>query len=175
MLTATINKLEALLGSADNCALVILALTAFILLGAVKFDIFFGFDPCSLCMTQRLFFLLAGIFSGLSIVHNPHLIVYPVLSGLSSLGGTAITVQHNWLLWGPVDSSSCGPDVLYLIDFDYPVIDILKALTVGSASCSDDLHKPFAVVALVAFLSLLYVAIKHIRICVRRKAAARII
>ena len=167
MLTSIPNVIRSTLRSSENCALVVLVVTGFIVSGALKFDVVFGFDPCSLCLSQRLFFLLAGLTSGVALIHKPHSIVYPIISGLWLLGGAIIAIQHNWLLWGPVDSSSCGPDVLYLIDFDYPIADILRALLVGSVSCAEDTHKPFAAGAVIAFAGLLYVVVGHVRTCIK--------
>ena len=163
MLAHIRTLISSALRTPENCAVTVLVATSVIIMNALKFDILFGFDACSLCLSQRLFFLLAGLTSGIALIHRSNLIAYPIVAGLWLGGGLAVAIQHNWLLWGPGDASTCGPDVLYLIDFGYPVVDVFKTLLVGSVSCGEDSHKPFAAAAIVCYLALLYVVVTQVR------------
>ena len=87
----------------------------------------FGLAPCALCLTQRAFVLLAGLFVAVGLAHNPRLGIYPLLATLAAVVGGYFSVRHLYLLTLPPDQvPGCGVDFDYLIDA-FPLIDILRA------------------------------------------------
>ena len=163
MLASEATFIRTAVRTPENCAVTVLVATSVALIGALVFDVVFGIEPCSLCLSQRLFFLLAGLTSGIALIHRPNLIVYPIVAALSLLGGLMVSLQHNWILWGPGDASNCGPEVLYLIDFGYPLVDVAKSLLVGSVSCGEPSHMPFAAAATLCYFALLYVVLAQLK------------
>lgn len=113
------------------------AWAAMLVNAALVLEYGFGLAPCALCMTQRLFVVLAGLCAVAGLVHNPRLGVYPLLALLASLVGAYFAIRHLYLLSLPADQvPSCGVDLDYLIEV-FPLVDILRAMTVGTGECAD--------------------------------------
>ena len=122
----------------------------------------FGLAPCALCLTQRLFVLLAGLMALLGLAHNPRLGVYPLATALAALVGAGFAIRHLYLL-SPYagEVASCGVDVDYMIAA-YPLMDILEKMTMGSGECADQ-SAAIPVLALLGLLGLLALAVAHWR------------
>tara|TARA_B110000014_G_scaffold191799_1_gene140608 strand:- start:852 stop:1322 length:471 start_codon:yes stop_codon:yes gene_type:complete len=108
--------------------------------------------PCALCLNQRMWMILATLLAAGGLAHNPRLGIYPFLSLISSIGGIGFALRHIYLQITPSAASSCGPGLDYLTSNQFPVADILKALTTGTADCAEPSIIPIA--ALVAFVLL---------------------
>lgn len=99
----------------------------------------YGFDqaPCALCLTQRVFVLLAGLIAAVGLAHNPRLGIYPCLATLAAVVGGFFSVRHLYLLTLPPDAvQGCGVDFDYMIEV-FPLMDILRNMTFGTGECAE--------------------------------------
>ena len=113
------------------------AWAAMLLNTALVLEYGFGLAPCALCLTQRLFVVLAGLCAAAGLAHDSRLGIYPLLAILASVGGGYFAVRHLYLLTLPADEvPSCGVDFDYLIDV-FPLMDVLRAMIVGTGDCAE--------------------------------------
>jgi disulfide bond formation protein DsbB len=95
--------------------------------------------PCSLCITQRFFFVLVGITALIAAIHNPQTWgrrLYPSLGFLFALIGAAFASRQLWLQSLPEDQvPACGPGLSYILEA-FPPIDALKLLLKGDGNCA---------------------------------------
>ena len=115
--------------------------TAFAMLFAVLFlQEHLGLAPCPLCVTQRGFMILTGLFALLAALHNPGAIgrrLYAGLCVLAAGGGTAVAGRHVWLQHLPADQvPACGPSLDYLLD-TLPLTEALSIIIMGDGNCAD--------------------------------------
>ena len=77
-------------------------------------------EPCPLCMTQRLFVVLVGLFGLLGALHNPQgwgRRVYGFLCLLAAITGGAVAARHIWLQSLPEElAPACGPSLEYMLE-----------------------------------------------------------
>ncbi len=96
--------------------------------------------PCPLCMTQRGFVVLVGLFALLAALHNPvgwGRRVYALLCTLAALGGGAVAARHVWLQSLPEDLvPACGPSLEYMLD-TFPLSETFKMVMMGDGNCAD--------------------------------------
>jgi len=122
-----------------NACLVVLAT---LLLG-VALVMEYGFDlaPCALCMTQRLWLILAGLSAAIAMLTDVHRRLFAVL-GLGAIGiGASFSLRQLWLQHLPAEQApSCGPGFDYMLDV-LPLGEILTAMTVGTGQCSEVLWR----------------------------------
>ncbi|MCY1408829.1 Disulfide bond formation protein B [compost metagenome] len=99
-----------------------------------------GLEPCPLCIVQRIFFALAGLFSLLAAIHGPQprgRRIYAVLVLLSSLGGAFTAARQVWLQTLPHDQlPSCLPPLDYMLE-TMPFAETLRQIFHGSADCAE--------------------------------------
>ena len=99
-----------------------------------------GLQPCPLCMTQRFFYCLIGLWALLALLQRPGAIgrkVYAVLLSLSALGGIASAGRQVWLQHLPPEQvPACGPDLAYMLDV-LPFNEVLIALIAGDGNCAE--------------------------------------
>ena len=115
--------------------------TAFAMLFAVLFlQEHLGLAPCPLCVTQRGFMILTGLFALLAALHNPGVIgrrLYAGLCVLAAGGGTAVAGRHVWLQHLPEDQvPACGPSLDYLLD-TLPLTEALSIIMMGDGNCAE--------------------------------------
>ena len=73
--------------------------------------------PCYLCITQRAFIIITGMFALLALLQNHGLKIYGFLMTASSLGGGFFSAKQLWLQSLPEDQvPACGPPAEYLFD-----------------------------------------------------------
>lgn len=108
------------------------------LLGYALYTEYFEYlDPCPLCMTQRLFYVLVSLFALLALLHSRAHKVYAVLGTLSAMGGAAVATRQVWLQHLPKDRvPACGPSLEYMLQ-TFPMGDVLKALVHGDGNCAE--------------------------------------
>ena len=99
-----------------------------------------GLEPCTLCITQQLFYCLIGISSFVSFLQNPGVIisrVYSFFISLFAIAGIWISGRQIWLQGLPEDEVPlCGPPLEYIIDV-FPFADVLNALFMGDGNCAE--------------------------------------
>ena len=113
--------------------------------GAMLFAVLFlqqhlGLAPCPLCVTQRGFMILTGLFALLAALHNPGLTgrrVYAGLCVLAAGGGAAVAGRHVWLQHLPEDQvPACGPSLGYLLD-TLPLSEAFSIIMMGDGNCAE--------------------------------------
>ncbi|RUR58031.1 disulfide bond formation protein B [Vreelandella populi] len=135
-----------------------------------------GFEPCPLCVFQRVAVIAAGLIFAVAAIHNPGgkvgAGIYGVL-GLAAVGaGAFIAGRHVWLQSLPADQvPSCGPGLDYMMDV-LPMRDVISMVLNSSGECAEidftllGFSLPawtllgFAILALVP-LRMLWLAIKR--------------
>lgn len=94
-------------------------------------------DPCPLCMTQRLFYILVGLFALIALIHSRGHHIYAGLGLLSALGGALVAGRQVWLQHLPPDQvPACGPSLEYMLD-TFPLGQTLKTLFTGDGNCAE--------------------------------------
>jgi disulfide bond formation protein DsbB len=101
-----------------------------------------GLEPCPLCVTQRFFFLLIGLFSFIGLFHQrPGL--YGGLGVIASIGGIASAGRQVWLQHLPPEQvPACGPSLQYMLE-TFPLSDTLRTLVTGDGNCAEVLWQLF--------------------------------
>jgi len=97
-------------------------------------------DPCPLCITQRLFYVLIGIFALLALIAFRSRVVQRIaafLMGLSSIGGIVTAGRQVWLQHLPADEvPACGPGLEYWLE-NNPWLETLSLLFKGDGNCAE--------------------------------------
>lgn len=107
---------------------------------ALYLEHFQNLEPCPLCMTQRIFFVLCGLFGLIAALHHPAQTgtrVYAGLIGASAAGGAAIAGRHLWLQsLPPGEAPACGPSLGYMFD-TFPLGEAIELLLKGDGNCAE--------------------------------------
>ena len=119
--------------------LVVLAIVS-MLFARLYLEAFLDLAACPLCMTQRAFVVLWGIFALLAVLHNPHgwgRRVYGALCALAAIAGGAVAARHVWLQHMPPDQvPACGPSLEYMLE-TLPFSETLSIVLMGDGNCAD--------------------------------------
>lgn len=98
-----------------------------------------GFEPCPMCIFQRVAMAAAGVFFLLGALHAPSGVgrwVYALLAAAGAAGGAAIAGRHVWLQSLPADQvPACGPTLDYLLDM-LPVMEVVQMVLTGDGNCA---------------------------------------
>ncbi len=131
----------------------------------------YDLEPCPLCMTQRVFIVLAGFVALIGCLHNPALLGTRIYSGLIALmaaTGGGFSIRQLYLQSLPADKApACGPSVDYILE-TFPLSKALQMMLKGDGNCAEVLWRFMGISipgwTLVAFLmivgSALYVAFR---------------
>lgn len=99
-----------------------------------------GLPPCPLCITQRGFVVLVGLFALAAFIHNPSGIgrrIYAGLCTLAAVGGAAVAGRHVWLQSLPADQApACGPSLDYMLD-TLPLSETFALVMLGDGNCAE--------------------------------------
>lgn len=99
-----------------------------------------GLEPCPLCITQRGFVLLTGLWALLALLHHPGRIgrrVYGGLGALSAALGAAVAMRQLYLQSLPPDQvPACGPSLGYILDV-FPLTEAISVLLRGDGACAE--------------------------------------
>jgi disulfide bond formation protein DsbB len=103
-------------------------------------EAFLDLAACPLCMTQRAFVVMWGVFALLAVLHNPGgwgRRVYGALCALSAIAGGAVAARHVWLQHLPPDQvPACGPSLEYMLD-TLPFSETISLVLMGDGNCAD--------------------------------------
>ena len=126
-----------------------------------------GLHPCPLCITQRAFFALTGLFALLGLIFHPQQ-TGRYISG----GGAAVAYRQVWLQSLPPDQvPACGPSLEYMFD-NLPFSEAFSTLMMGDGNCAEVVWTLFGLSmpnwALIAFVGLGLAAIASALPQVRR-------
>ena len=97
-------------------------------------------DPCPLCITQRLFYVLIGVFAliGLLFIHRRRVQQSAaVMMALSAVGGITTAGRQVWLQHLPPEKvPECGPGLSYWMENE-PWLRTLSLLFKGDGNCAE--------------------------------------
>jgi disulfide bond formation protein DsbB len=99
-----------------------------------------GLAPCPLCITQRLFVVLTGVFALVAFLHNPQgwgRRVYAGLCALAAITGGAVAARHVWLQHLPEElAPACGPSLEYMLE-TLPLSETFAVVMMGDGNCAE--------------------------------------
>ena len=99
-----------------------------------------GFEPCPLCIFQRVAVMATGGFFLLAAIHNPKIKLarlYGLLGLIAALCGVGIAARHIWIQAQPPGTvAACGTTLDYMLDI-LPVTDVITKVLTGSGECAD--------------------------------------
>ena len=97
-------------------------------------------DPCPLCITQRLFYIMIGLFALVGLVAFRSRLVQRIAASLmflSAIGGIVTAGRQVWLQHLPADQvPACGPGLQYWLD-NNPMLETLSLLFKGDGNCAE--------------------------------------
>lgn len=119
-------------------------------------------EPCPLCMTQRVFIVLAGLTALLAFAHNPSgrgTAIYGSLTALAAAAGSSFSIRQLYLQSLPPDQApACGPSVAYILE-TFPLNKALTLMLKGDGNCAEVLWSFLGISipgwTLVAFLMII--------------------
>lgn len=120
--------------------LCIVAISVISMLFAFYFQYVQDLAPCPLCMTQRVFVVLAGLIALAAYIHNPQhvgLRIYAALTAAAAVAGGFFSSRQLWLQSLPEDQvPACGPPLEYIME-NFPLLDALQVLMRGDGNCAE--------------------------------------
>jgi disulfide bond formation protein DsbB len=131
----------------------------------------FDLEPCPLCMTQRVFIVMAGCLALMACLHNPRrkgVRIYGWLVALMATAGAGFSIRQLYLQSLPPEKApACGPSVDYILE-TFPLNKALQIMLKGDGNCAEVLWTFMGISipgwTLVAFLmvigSALYLALR---------------
>lgn len=100
---------------------------------------FKGYEPCPMCIFQRIAMMGAGLLFLLGALHGPRGAmrwVYAILAAAAAAIGAAVAGRQVWLQHLPVDQvPACGPTLDYLLKM-LPVSQVVTMVLKGDGSCA---------------------------------------
>lgn len=101
---------------------------------------YLGLEPCYLCITQRVFVLVAGVICAVAALHNPSPQGQRAYAGLlvvSAFTGGFFSIKQLLLQSLPEDKvPACGPPVDYLFEA-FSATDAISMLLRGDGNCAE--------------------------------------
>ena len=131
-----------------------LAICAIAIGGALVLEYDFDLVPCALCLTQRLFLILGGVIALAGLWHDSSIRIYPVAALGSIAAGAGFSIRQIYLQLNPEAAGACGMELDMLVEYDYPWIDVLRAMTSGTGSCAEPSLVPAAALAGFAIVAI---------------------
>jgi disulfide bond formation protein DsbB len=97
-----------------------------------------GFDPCPLCIFQRIGVASIGVIFLAAALHAPRgwgARAYGALLALAALATMAIAARHVWIQHLPEDQvPSCGAGLGFMLQ-EFPVAQVVRKVLTGSGEC----------------------------------------
>lgn len=113
-------------------------------------------SPCYLCLSQRYCMFLGVLMILSSLCSEPRRGIFPLLTIISCLGGIAFVFRQFYLQYVPGATNSCGAELNFLLEYEYPWVDVLVGFFQGSESCGEPSVIP--ILSLVGFCVLMTIA-----------------
>ena len=100
-----------------------------------------GFEPCPLCVFQRIVVIAMGVVFLIGALHAPDgrrgRLTYVTLTTLIAAIGMGLAGRHVWIQHLPADQvPACGPTLQYLLEI-LPFKEVLMTVLRGDASCAN--------------------------------------
>lgn len=96
------------------------------------------YQPCMLCMVQRVFVCAVGAVALLAALHGPGRLgtrIYASLAALFAIGGGYIAGRHVYLQQLPAEElEGCAPSFSYALD-NYDALKFLKTIFIRDQDC----------------------------------------
>lgn len=132
-MTSDINKVMRY----RDTGILIVGLIAVFLAAALVLEFAFSMEPCPLCLTQRLFFMLAGLVALIGTCAVGPNKGWPIATGLTALVGMSFALRQLYLYLLPPDQiPACSAPISRLIEFA-PFMELLTAMTMGTGNCAE--------------------------------------
>ena len=97
-----------------------------------------GYQPCMLCMVQRVFVSAVGVVALVAFLHGPRqfgMRIYAVLATLCAVGGAYIAGRHVYLQQLPPEQlEGCAPSFEYALS-NYDALKFLKTIFIRDQDC----------------------------------------
>jgi len=120
-----------------DTGVLIVGLIALLLAAALVLEFAFAMEPCPLCLTQRLFFMLAGVIALAGTCTLKPGKLFPLATALTSLIGIGFALRQLYLYLLPPDQiPACSAPISRLIEFA-PFMELLTAMTMGTGNCAE--------------------------------------
>ena len=98
-----------------------------------------GYEPCPMCIFQRVAMISCGAFFLAGAIHGPKTWgrwVYAGLADLAATVGALIAARHVWLQGLPEDQvPACGPTLAYLMEL-FPLGEVVTMILKGDGNCA---------------------------------------
>lgn len=112
-------------------------------IGGLAFALFtqyvLGFEPCPMCIFQRIAMAATGVVFIIGAIHGPKgggRWGYALLALLPAAIGAGIAARHVWLQSLPADQvPACGPTLDYLLEM-LPVSEVVQMVLYGDGNCA---------------------------------------
>lgn len=99
-----------------------------------------GYEPCPLCIFQRVAVIALGVVFLVAALHPAGKAgrrIYGVLLGVTALAGAGVAGRHVWLTTLPPDRvPACGPGLDFMLEA-FPLRDTLAMVLSGSGECAN--------------------------------------
>lgn len=99
-----------------------------------------GFEPCPLCIFQRIAVFATGLVCLAAAIHGPGRTgqrLYGIFTALFAAAGAGIAARHVWIQNLPPDQvPDCGPGLEYMFDV-FPAWEALQLVFRGSGECAE--------------------------------------
>jgi disulfide bond formation protein DsbB len=98
-----------------------------------------GFEPCPLCVFQRIAVIALGIVFGLAALQGPGVLarrLWSMAIFVAAAAGAGVAGRHLWLQSLPPERvPACGPGLDYMLE-SFPLGEVLTTVLSGSGECA---------------------------------------
>lgn len=106
---------------------------------AMIFEYVMMLEPCPLCITQRITFIILGLIALAAAIHNPtgrSLRGYGMLMIAFAIVGVGLATRQLYLQWLPPEHApACLPGIEYLVDI-LPMNELINIMFKGTGDCA---------------------------------------
>ncbi|MCK5894022.1 MAG: disulfide bond formation protein B [Endozoicomonadaceae bacterium] len=110
-----------------------------LLITAMIFEYVMMLEPCPLCITQRITFIILGLIALAAAIHNPtgrSLRSYGILMIVFAVVGVGLATRQLYLQGLPPEHApACMPGIEYLVDI-LPMNELINIMFKGTGDCA---------------------------------------